>query len=239
MDQIIIKSKSSTSEPLFKEPVVPDYLKDTYNWAYIDPKTVSWLDRGLIVWAILWGNSARLMNSAFQDIKPGGKVLQAAYVYGDFSPSLARHVGPDGRLDVIDIVPLQVNNCRQRLKGLPQASVRLADASEPGGGEYDSVCCYFLLHEVPHDKKIDIIRGLLKSVGLGGKVVFVDYHKPGRFHPLKGIMNLVWRKLEPFAIDLLDTDIKTLATDDENFLWTKQTYFGGLYQKVVATRRSP
>ncbi|MBC8337451.1 MAG: class I SAM-dependent methyltransferase [Alphaproteobacteria bacterium] len=237
MDQIIIKTESDLPAPLFTAPAIPDYIKDTYHWAYIDPATVSWLDRGLIVWAILWGNSGRLMRAAFQEIKPGGSVLQAAYVYGDFSPSLGRHVGPDGSLDVIDIVPLQVDNCRARLRGLPWARIRLADAAEPGGGPYDAVCCYFLLHEMPRDKKIDVVRGLLDSVAPGGKVIFVDYHKPARLHPLKGVMNLIWRKLEPFAIDLMETEIEALADDGDAFTWSKETFFGGLYQKVVATRR--
>ncbi|MCW9033751.1 MAG: rhodoquinone biosynthesis methyltransferase RquA [Alphaproteobacteria bacterium] len=237
MDQIILKSQSQALVPLSTKPVIPDYLKKTYHWAYIDPTTVSWLDRGIIVWAILWGNSRRLMKSAFEEIKPGGRVLQAAYVYGDFSPNLARHVGENGQLDVIDIVPLQVENCRRRLKGLPQAKVRLADAAAPGGGPYDGICCYFLLHEMPHEKKVEVIRGLLDNVAPGGKAVFVDYHKPVRFHPLGGIMNLIWRKLEPFTMDLLETEISTLAGGDDAFTWSKQTFFGGLYQKVVATRR--
>jgi len=238
MDQIIIKTESDAPAPLFIDPPIPEYMEKTYHWAYINPAIVSWLDRGLIVWAILWGNSERLMKSAFRDIEPGGNVLQAAYVYGDFSPRLARHVGSEGRLDVIDVVPLQVENCRARLKGIPRTNVRLADAAQPGGGPYNSVCCYFLLHEMPYQKKIDVIKGLLDSVVPGGKVVFMDYHKPVRFHPLKGIMGLIWRKLEPYALDLLEVEIKTLADRDEFFTWTKETFFGGLYQKVVATRRS-
>jgi SAM-dependent methyltransferase len=239
MDQIIIKTESDAAAPLFAKPAIPDYLKSTYNWAYINPSSVSLLDRGIIVWAILWGNSRRLMQAAFKDIKPGQKVLQAAYVYGDFSPSLARHIGPSGRLDVIDIVPLQVDNCAKRLKNEPWASTRLADAANPGGGPYDAVCCYFLLHEMPHDKKRDVVRGLLDSVAPGGKVIFVDYHKPARFHPLKGIMNLIWRKLEPYAFDLLETEIQNLSGGGKRFAWSKQTFFGGLYQKVVATRLGP
>jgi len=236
MNQIISNTKSDSPAPLITAPAIPDYLKETYHWAYIDPVIVPWLDRGLIVWTILWGNSGRLMRAAFKEIEPGGNVLQAAYVYGDFSPSLARHVGPKGRLDVIDIVPLQVDNCRTRLKGLNQASARLADAAEPGGGPYDAVCCYFLLHEIPRDKKIDVVRGLLDRVAPGGKAVFMDYHKPARLHLLKGVMNLIWRKFEPFTIDLTETEIETFADAGSAFPWSKETFFGGLYQIVVATR---
>jgi ubiquinone/menaquinone biosynthesis C-methylase UbiE len=237
MDQVIIKNQSTVSAPLFTPPVIPDYLKNTYNWAYINPASVSFLDREIIVWAILWGNSERLKRAAFKEIEPETKVLQAAYVYGDFSPSLARHIGPKGQLDVVDIVPLQVDNCQRRLKNEPWASARVADAAQPGGGPFDSVCCYFLLHEMPHDKKIEVIRGLLDCVAPGGRAVFIDYHKPARFHPLKGIMHFIWRTLEPYAVELTETEIVSLADYGESFSWSKETFFGGLYQKVVATRK--
>ena len=65
--------------------------------------------------------------------------------------------------------------------------------------------------------------------------VFVDYHKPARLHPLRGIMHLIWRKFEPFAAGLLESEIEAFA-DDGAFTWSKETFFGGLYQKIVATR---
>jgi ubiquinone/menaquinone biosynthesis C-methylase UbiE len=235
MDQRIIKTDFNLLKPQFTDPLIPDYLKDTYDWAYINPTSVSLLDREIIVWAILWGNSKRLMQAAFEEIKPGSKVLQAANVYGNFSSCLAQHIGEKGHLDVIDIIPLQVNNCQQRLLKQPWARARLADAANPGGGLYDSVCCYFLLHEMPHGKRIEVLKGLLNSVAPGGRAIFIDYHKPVFFHPLKGIMNMIWRKFEPYAIELTETEIMDIV-DNNTFSWSKETLFGGLYQKIVATR---
>lgn len=238
MDQIITITNSDTPRRLSPTPPIPDYLRNTYHWAYINPTTVAWLDRGAIVWVILWGNSGRLMRTVFKEIEAGAKVLQAAYVYGDFSPRLARHLGPKGSLEVIDVVPLQVENCRKRLQALPWAHARLADAANPGGERYDAVCCYFLLHEMPHSKQTAVVEGLLERVEPGGKVIFIDYHKPLRFHPLRGIMTLIWRTFEPFAAELLETEIRDLARNASAFQWSKETFFGGLYQKVVATRRA-
>ena len=33
-------------------------------------------------------------------------------------------------------------------------------------------------------------------------------------------------------------EIAAFAGDDDRFEWRKETFFGGLYQKVVATRRT-
>lgn len=218
-------------------PPVPAYLKETYTWAYLDPRMVRLLDHNWVVSLILWGWRVRLEATAFAEIQPGQKVLQPACVYGDFSNALARHVGPQGSLVVTDVAPVQVENCRRKLHGVARAAVYRADAADPpGGGPFDVTCSFFLLHEVPDGYKRRVIDSLLGSVGPGGRVVFIDYHRPEWWHPLKGVMSLVFDFLEPFAKTLWRHEIADLAGDAHGFRWSKQTYFGGLYQKVVAIR---
>ena len=217
-------------------PAIPDYLMETYYWAYLNPRNVRLLDRELVVSVILWGQHRRLRREAFRELRPGQNVLQPACVYGDFSPALARHLGPRGRLEVIDVAPIQVAGCRRKLRGLPQAHVRLADAAAPGGGPYDAVCCYFLLHELPEDYKRAVVDALLMSVVPGGKVVFMDYHKPHPAHPLKGVTSVVFDTLEPYAKGLWRHEIADFAGAADGFVWRKETFFGGLYQKTVARR---
>ncbi|MBI2978802.1 MAG: class I SAM-dependent methyltransferase [Rhodospirillales bacterium] len=213
---------------------VPDYMRDVYRWAYIDPRNVRLLDRNIVVSTILWGNNRRLQRITFGEFEPGQRVLQAAHVYGDVVPNLARRIGPKGHLEAIDITPIQVACMRRKLTGLPWVRVRRANAREPGGGPYDGVCSYFLLHEVPDDWKRAIVDGLLASVKPGGKAVFLDYHQPPAWHPLKGLMSTIFDHLEPFAKGLWDREIWELAENAAGFSWRKETYFGGLYQKVVA-----
>jgi SAM-dependent methyltransferase len=218
-------------------PGIPYYLQDTYYWAYVNPRNVRLLDRDIVVSIILWGQHLRLQRAAFAEIRPGQRVLQPASVYGSFGPNLARHVGPGGRLDILDINPIQVTSCRRKLRGLPQASIRLADARNPGGGLYDVVCCYFLMHELPEDYKYEVVDALLASVAPGGKLVFVDYHKPHWAHPIKPITSLVFDTLEPFAKSLWRHEIREFAATPDDFDWRKETYFGGLFQKVVVERK--
>lgn len=218
-------------------PCIPDYMKETYDWAYINPRNVALLDNNLVVWTILWGNRKKLMRISHSEFRPGQKVLQAAHVYGSFTVDLARLVGPEGQIDVIDIVPIQVEHGRRKLAGMPQAHVRLADAASPGGGPYDGVSSYFLLHEMPDNYKYAVVNALLDCVAPGGKAVFVDYHKPHRFHPLRKLMYFIFNWLEPYAFGLLENEIESFAREAEAFTWRKETYFGGLYQKVVAERK--
>ena len=94
---------------------LPDYLRNTYSWAYLDHRTMPWLDRPVVVSAILWGNASRLMDAAVGEFSPGQRVLQAAAVYGDFSPRLARRLGDGGQLTVVDVAPIQIANTRRKL----------------------------------------------------------------------------------------------------------------------------
>lgn len=217
-------------------PQVPDYLRETYTWAYLRPNSVRFLDRPLVVNAILWGNYRRLLRAVIDELRLGQKVFQPACVYGDFSYRVATFLGPEGHLDVSDVAPIQVENCQRKLRDCDNINVLLHDAADKRDCIYDVVCCFFLLHELPETYKHRIVDALLDTVKPGGKVVFVDYHRPKRGHPLKWIMGLVYKTLEPFARALWANGIDSYASRREDFLWSKQTYFGGLYQKVVAER---
>lgn len=216
---------------------LPDYLVKTYTWAYLRPASIALLDNSLVVSSILWGNFRKLVRAACSEFQSGQKVLQAASVYGSFSADLAEVLGRDGRLDIIDIAPLQVANSRRKLKDYPQVRVRVADAASPGGGAYDNVCCFFLLHEIPDDHKRAVVDGLLAKVPPEGKAVFVDYHQTIPAHPLRAVMGMVFHWLEPYAFGLVKREIADFAGERDDFTWRKKTYFGGLYQKVVAVRK--
>lgn len=216
--------------------VIPAYLHEVYGWAYLNRINANLLDHDAVVSAILLGNNSRLRRTLLAEIEPGQRVLHVAHVYGRLIPELAARVGCSGRLDVIDLVPLQVELCRRKLRAFPQAEVRIADASHPGDGVYDAITCFFLLHEIPDERKRSVVDALLARIVLGGRVVFVDYHKPHWAHPLKAVTSLVFDTLEPFAKDLWRQEIKEFASNPGPNDWRKQTYFGGLFQKVVARR---
>ena len=218
------------------QSALPDYLVDTYSWAYLRPRSLHLLDRHFVVNGILWGNYRRLADWACTHFSGGERLLQAASVYGDLSARLAERVGASGFLDVIDIAPLQVNHCRKKLAGRGNVSVHVADAAAPPRSGYDGICCFFLLHEIPDRHRRLVVDALLAAVRPGGIVVFVDYHRPAWWNPLRPVMALVFRWLEPYADALLQTRIEDVATRTVDVEWKSETRFGALYQKVVARR---
>jgi len=232
---------AATGQPVTLAPVaitleIPAYLQETYYWAYINPRNVKYLDNDFVVRTILWQQHRKLQRSAFVEIVPGQTVLQPACVYGSFSACLAEHIGREGSLDVVDVAEIQVINTRRKLKAFPQATVHHGNALHLNSKPFDRVCCYFLLHELPDAYKREAVDLFLNKIVPGGKVVFVDYHKPRWWHPLKLITSLVFDTLEPFAKGLWRNEIKDFAANPEQFSWRKETLFAGLFQKVVATR---
>ena len=190
---------------------IPDYLRNVYTWAYLTPWLTGFLDRQVVVQAILWGNAQRLIGDVLDAVKPGDRIFQPAAVYGSFSRQLAERIGRHGRLDVRDIAPLQVALTRQKLEGLPQVNVACRNAVDPEPREFDAVTCFFLLHEVPDEVKVQIVQAMLQLVGPGGKAIFIDYHRPHRWHPLKPVMQRVFAWLEPFALTMWSREIENLA----------------------------
>ncbi len=229
-------SKSPGKAPQ-TEPEIPSYLQDTYYWAYINPRNVRLLDREIVVRTILWQQHNRLQKLAFSEIEPGQSVMQPASVYGSFGPNLAKHVGPGGHLDIVDVARVQVNSASRKLAPFPWAHAHHANCLHFNRGPYDVIVCYFLLHEVPDEVKRQVVDHLLSQAGAGGKVVFVDYAKPKWWHPLKLITSIVFDTLEPFAKGLWRKEIHDFATEADRFEWRRETIFGSLFQKVVAVRR--
>jgi len=216
---------------------IPEYLQKTYWWAYVHPNAVRFFERQWLVNAILWGNFAKLRDAALAELGDTlpGRTLQIACVYGDFTPRLAERVAPGGSLDVVDVLPIQLANLRRKLA--PDAPVNLIQRNGAdlgfAEGTYDRLVLFFLLHEVPLEVRRRVLSEAMRVVKPGGQVVIVDYHRPSRWHPLRTLMRFVLKTLEPFALDLWRHEVaEWLPPSVAGRPIAKETYCGGLYQKL-------
>lgn len=221
---------------------IPRYLEQAYWWAYVHPRAVHAFEREWLVNAILFGNYGRLRDLALAELgeRIGGKTLQVACVYGDLTPRLHRRLVPDARLDVVDVLPIQLRNLAAKLPpDDPRILLTHGDSSALACADavYDRVLLFFLLHEQPARVRRNTLAEAMRVVKPGGKIVIVDYHRPARWHPLRPFVRLIFRRLEPYAIDLWRDDVAAfLPPDAKPTMLVKQTYFGGLYQKLVLIR---
>ena len=217
---------------------IPAYLQETYWWAYVHPNAVSFFERQWLVNLILWGNFARLRDAALAELggEVHGRTLQVACVYGNFTEHLAARVAPGGSLDIVDVLPIQLRNLREKLPVAAPVALHQYDSTALGfeDASYDQAIIFFLLHEQPAASRRQTLREALRVVRPGGKLVLVDYHLPVRLHPLRYLFRPVLRALEPFALDLWQHELaEWLPASVKPEQIRKQTYYGGLYQKLV------
>jgi ubiquinone/menaquinone biosynthesis C-methylase UbiE len=222
-------------------PVVPNYLRDVYGWAYLNPRSVRLFEHQWIVNLILWGNYARLRDAALNELGSTitGRTLQVACVYGDFTPRLIERLAGNARLDVVDVAPIQLDNLGRKLGQHGNVFLDHQDASRltHDAQTFDQIVVFFLLHELPDEVRAMAVAEVLRVVKPGGRVVFVDYHRPVGLHPHRYLMRPVLRLLEPFALDLWNQEIAAwIPAHNRPRRVHKSRYFGGLYQKVVMIR---
>lgn len=220
--------------------VIPGYLQQTYWWAYVHPRAVRFFERQWLVNLILWGNFGRLRDAALEALghRISGRTLQIACVYGNFTAILLDRLAPGASLDVVDVLPIQLENLRTKLAAKAPVALHLYDSMALGfpDATYDRAVLFFLLHEQPAAVRTRTLREALRVVKPGGKLVIVDYHRPGRWHPLRYLFEPVLRALEPYAMDLWNHEITTWLP--EGFPADhicKRYYYGGLYQELVIT----
>lgn len=219
---------------------IPQYLSDTYWWAYVHPRAVKFFERQWLVNLILWGNFAKLRDAALDalgDALPG-RTLQVACVYGDFTPKMAERAAGHGCVDVVDVVPAQLANLQRKLTANTPVTLLQRDATDLGmaNNTYDRVILFFLLHEMPEDVRRKTLAEAVRVLKPGGQLVIVDYHRPARWHPLRPVMKWILRNFEPFAMDLWSNEVAEFLPPMPAGAIRKENFYGGLYQKLVITK---
>lgn len=217
---------------------IPKYLEQVYWWAYVHPNAVRVFEREWLVNLILFGNYGRLRDAALAELGAPvtGQTLQLACVYGNLTPRLARRLAPGASLDVVDILPVQLKNLAAKLPADDRIVLLQGDSSSLACGDacYDQALLFFLLHEQPEAERAKTVHEALRVMKPGGTLVIVDYGKPRWWNPMRYLLPPFLMLLEPFALSLMRRPIADLLPPDMKIRRTR--YFGGLYQKVVATR---
>ena len=107
----------------------PTICTEHYWWTYIHPRAVQVFERPWLVNLILWGKYLAMRDAAVAELGETlpGRTLQVACVYGDLTPRLAARVPAGARLDVVDVLPVQLE------QPAPQAARRRAGAHAAHG----------------------------------------------------------------------------------------------------------
>jgi len=223
-----------------QQVAVPDYLAKTYWWAYLHPRAVYLFERQWLVNLILWGNFGRLRDAALDSLGEhlDGRTLQIACVYGNLTRRLLSRLDKGATLDVVDILPIQLDNLAHKLPANSGVNLIHGDSTalDFESGSYDRALLFFLLHEQPEDVRRKTIAEALRVVKPGGTLIIVDYHRPHPLNPFYLPMTGILGTLEPFALDLWRHDITEWFPPNRKIAaFERRTMFGGLYQLIKVT----
>src|SRR5207249_1477119 len=123
----------------------------------------------------LFGNYGRLRDAALAELGETvcGKTLQVACVYGNLTPRLRQRIAPDARLDVVDILPIQLKNLAKKMPPDERVALLQGDSSSLAclDASYDQVLLLFLLHEQPAHVRRGTLAEAMRVVKPGGKIV--------------------------------------------------------------------
>ena len=222
---------------------VPPYLSTHYWWAYVHPRAVRLFERQWIVNLILWGNYKRLRDAVLASLDGmPGRVLQIACVYGDLTPRLAGRLGPHATLDVIDVLPIQLDNLARKLPAATPVRLHQMNSADLGFVEasFDHALMFFLLHEQPHPVRLESLAEALRVLRPGGTLTVVDFARPHRFHPQRWLWLPLLALCEPFAPALWQEDIAAWLPAGA-VVRERRRFFGGAYQMltIVSAQAAP
>lgn len=163
--------------------------------------------------------------------------MQIVCVYG--AAQLVRRLGVMERLDVMDVLPVQLVNLRAKLGADSRVQIlhQDAEAMALSMARYDQAALVFLLHEQPLPIRSRTLAEARRVVRPGGKIVIVDHHAPRSWQPLRAPLGALLRMLAPYSLALWRHPIKIsmpLQAQRCDIRW--ETFFGGMYQKLVLQR---
>lgn len=216
-------------------PSIPLYIQKIYSWLYLKPSIYNFFDNSIILNILTLGYHHILTEELRKEISPNSNILQIGITLGSQIEKTYQTLGMFGSYTIVDVLPHILEKCQE--KHLEQhIKFVQADASKTIKGEYDTIICYMLMHELPPLTRQKILKNINKSLTTGGKIIFIDYHLPYTLNPLKYFIRAINRLYQPFAETLWKNAIKNLMPADDIYQWSQQTYFGGIYQKVIATK---
>ncbi len=217
---------------------LPPYVKTIYGWLYCSWPMSYFFDQVWLLKLLTLGNYTKLQTSLLKEIAPKSKVLQIGATFGDQIEKTAEKIGFNGKYDLMDVCGTQIRRCEEKYEYLfPNIRFLRQNGTTAFDNKYDVIICYNLLHELPILSKIKVVNNALNSLRDKGKVVFVDYHNPSSWPPLRYIVRMFNRLYQPFAEKMWDREIHSYATKTQGFIWKKTTFFGGFYQKTVAIKK--
>ena len=142
------------------------------------------------------------------------------------------------KVQVVDIIENELLHAQRKLSQMPgtfeylrQDATRttLPDAS------VDANVVFFLLHELPHELKGEVLKEACRVLAPGGKLYLAEFHRP-HLSVLRALSWTYFKVFEPLGLALWSTHDPLAQLQGMGFACERRKVFFGNFQVITATK---
>lgn len=212
---------------------------------YSDMRLIRLVDFQPIIAAILLFQYDRLVSIITRGLRRmdlrGRPVLITSCAFGNVMPRVAQAAlqAGAGRVQVVDIIDNELLHAQRKMQDLAErveyhrgdaAALNLPD------GSVDANVIFFLLHELPHERKGEVLAEACRVLAPGGKLFLAEFHRP-HLSVLRALSWTYFKVFEPLGLALWSThDPLAQLQAMPGITAHRRVVFFGNFQVVVATK---
>lgn len=213
---------------------------------YSNMRLIKLVDFQPIISAILLFQYHRLVATIVSGLRGSDlrdkKVLVTSCAFGNVIPKVVEASIQAGaeRVLIADVILDELVHARSKLgrySGKVDFIEDNATAMKQKDGVVDANVMFFLLHELPHQLKVQALCEAGRMLAPGGKLFLAEFHRPESW-VLRALSWTYFKVFEPLGLALWDTH-DPLGCLENMGGWTceRTTYFFGNFQIITATKR--
>ena len=172
------------------------------------------------------------------------KVLITSCAFGNVMPRVTSAALKSGasKVQVVDIIENELLHAQRKLQHHGAAmEFRREDATATSlpDASVDANVVFFLLHELPHHLKGQVLKEACRVLAPGGKLYLAEFHRPSAW-VLRVLSWTYFKVFEPLGLALWSThDPLAQLQGMPGFTCERRVVFFGNFQVIVATRKGP
>jgi ubiquinone/menaquinone biosynthesis C-methylase UbiE len=170
----------------------------------------------------------------------GRKLLVTSCAFGNVMPRIVQAAGKAGasEVQVVDIIENELLHAQRKLAGAPGLTFDRQDATALGlpDESVDANVLFFLLHELPHELKLQTLKEGCRVLRPGGRLFLAEFHRP-ELPVLRALSWTYFKVFEPLGLALWSThDPLAQLESIPGITCERRTVFFGNFQVIVATK---
>lgn len=212
---------------------------------YSNMRLIKLVDYQPVIAAILLFQYRRLVTAIvsglLQTELAGKRVLVTSCAFGNVIPRVVEASLAAGaeRILIADIIANELVHARSKLGRYPGKVDYIEDnatAMTQAEGSFEANVMFFLLHELPHELKVQALREAGRMLAPGGKLYLAEFHRPEPW-VLRALSWTYFKVFEPLGLALWDThDPLECLEKMGGWACERRTCFFGNFQVITATR---